>query len=74
MVPVCPPTPTPSPGVTEAPYRVTPQVPVIPPGIVEGGNITGKVDCMEFWVSVIMMMMMGMMWRMTVEEITSMMS
>ncbi|KAL8616408.1 hypothetical protein ACOMHN_032262 [Nucella lapillus] len=45
VVPVCSPTSlpylTPQPGVTQSPHLITPQIPIIPPGIVTGGNSTG---------------------------------
>ena len=46
VVPVCAPTPkpyiTPYPGATLSPNLIPQRVPVIPPGIVTGGNTTGE--------------------------------
>ena len=46
VVPVCTPTPapyiTPYPGATQSPNLIPPRVPVIPPGIVTGGNTIGE--------------------------------
>lgn len=52
VVPVCTPTPepyiTPYPGATLAPNLIPPRIPVIPPGLVTGGNTTGNDNNTEY--------------------------